>query len=402
MKHQDPIAVLEIGTTHITLTLGEPLGQGRIRVIARADVPSVGVRKSCIIDMKQVSFAIETAIKNIAHNFNWTVGTATLIVSGPHITMTSRSHQIAVDGGSVTEETMRALNNHAWEEASSSASRTLLDLSETGYSIGELTGIVNPCNMTGHLLTLHALGIDASTDRVEDARKAAEAANLQLSDEFLFAGTCAAAGVLSEEDKEAGTLVIDLGGGCTSWSLHCDGRLAYASVLGVGGDHVTSDIAQAFTLPQATAEQIKPLASATLERDREGTRIDVPATITGSSGNTISSRALDTVVNARMRELFTIIRDDLEKAGALHLIRGGIILTGGGSALNGAAKLCETIFGSHTRLGQPIPEVEGLEKAPFPPSVATVAGALSILAQQYADETPDDGGFASFFGKFFK
>lgn len=402
MKHPEPVAVLEIGTSRITLTLGEPLGHGRVRVIARADIPSYGVRKSCIIDMKQVSFAIETAIKNIAQNFNWTVGTATLIVSGPHIEISRRSHQIAVDGGSVTEETLRTLNDHAWNEASNSNSRTLLDLSETSYSIGDLSGVKNPCNMTGHLLTLHALGIDASTDRVNDARRAAEDANLQLADEFLFAGTCAAAGVLSDEDKEAGTLVIDLGGGCTTWTLHYEGRLAYASVIGVGGDHVTSDIAQAFTLPQATAEQIKPLASATFEKEREGARIEVPATLTSGSGNTISGRALDTVVNARMRELFAIIRDDLEKAGALHLIRGGIILTGGGSTLNGAAKLCETIFGSHTRLGQPIPEVEGLEKVPFPPALATVAGALSILAQQCADSDEDDGGISSFFGKFFK
>ena len=401
MKHPDPVAVLEIGTSHTTLTLGEPLGGGRARVIAKASIPSVGVRKSRIVDMQQVTYAIEAAVKSVAQNYNWSVVSATLIVSGPHVQMRKVSCQTPIEGGSVKEETMRKLTDHAWESASERNDRTLLEVSVLDYVVDDLPGITNPLNMTGRLLTQHSLSIDASRDRVEDARNAAMGANVQLTDEPIFAGTAAAMGVLSEEDRSAGTLVIDLGGGCTSWTLYADGALAYTSVLGVGGDHVTSDIAHAFSLPQTTAEQIKMKASAVFSKERETCRIEIPATITGGGGGSVSARALDTVVNARMRELFSIIRDSLDKAGVLHRIRGGIVLTGGASQLDGAVKLAETIFGCHTRLGQPIPLIEGLEKEPFPPAMATVAGALAMLAASSGDAEPEGGVFSSLFGRFF-
>ena len=148
-------------------------------------------------------------------------------------------------------------------------------------------------------------------------------------------------------------------------------------MIGVGGDHVTEDIRDAFTISVAQAEQLKfSSASAMIGPDDGSVRIPIPASTPGFNAASISLRALNTVVNARLSELFTIVRTKIDEANLLHRLNAGVFLTGGGSSMKNILPLASNVFGRAVRLGQIVPEVEGLEQEKNPAALATIVGTL--------------------------
>ena len=191
--------------------------------------------------------------------------------------------------------------------------------------------------------------------------------------------------------------MLDLGGGSTGYAAYCDGYLVDTGVIGVGGDHITNDIAHAFQLQNGQAEKIKlGDASAVLTPENVKTaRVNVPNSFQGSQ--TISRRALETVVNARLRELCEILADRLEERGLSQRIHSGIVLTGGGAALRDLDELVRREFAVPVRIGRPI-HVDGLDNVPNPESYAAIAGALLYAHRNYEEKSI----FDDIFGRIFK
>ena len=376
MSRPDPIAALEIGTSRTVLAVGEPLAPGRIKVLAAEDIPSRGVRKSQIVDIAQAGVSIASVLQRVEEKTKYTIHQAALAVSGPHIRSKLYAAQWQLNGPAVSDEDISNVYNQSIEAGYSTEDRSLLDISEICYSLDDLDGIQDPKGMTGRILRLKSIFVQGSAQRVEDARKAADyRAKLSISDTF-FAASRAAAAVLTPEAKRDGALAIDLGGGSTGYTVWSDGRLVFANVLGVGGDHVTNDVSLALGLTRAQAEQVKKEADAMIGAQTGTPRIEVPSTTPGFNAVSISRRALATVVNARLHEIFDIIRTELDRENMLHRIHGGIVLTGGVSAQPGIANLAASVFGIPARVGTLVPGIEGMENYPNPASYATVAGLL--------------------------
>ena len=397
MNLTDPIAALEIGTTRTSIAIAEPLGPGRINVVAKGDIPSSGVRKSQITDNGKASVSVSSVLKHLESQSGYSIGHAALAISGPQIRTERLVTQWQVDK-TVTDNDLAEIYNRSCDTGLED-DRVLLDISELGYGLDGLDGITSPKGMSGRLLKLRTLVVHGSKPRVNDARTAATNAKLEISESY-FAGRCAAEAVLTPEDKTAGTLVIDIGGGSTSCVAFSDGRMIHSGVLGVGGDHVTNDIRLAFSLSLAQAEKVKMSASAIFSPERTG-RVEVPSSLTSGDGATISMRALDTVVNARVGELFSVIREKLDADGILHRIGGGIVLTGGGARLTNITSLARNIFGGIVRIGTLIPGIEGLEHDEFPARHATIAGAL-LLEQRNTGEQSLFAPITNILKKFFK
>ena len=396
MNLSDPIAALEIGTSRTLIAIAEPLGPGRISIVAHGDIPSSGVRKSQITDISQASVSVASVLKRMESEYGYSIGRAALIVSGPQIRTEQLVTQWQVDK-TVTDNDLAEIYNRSCDTGLED-DRILLDISELGYGLDGLDGISSPKGMAGRLLKLRTLVVHGAKARVDDAKAAAAAAKLEISDAY-FAGRCAAEAVLSPEDKATGTLLIDLGGGSTSYAAFADGRMIHAGTLGVGGDHVTNDVRLAFSLSLAQAETVKRSASAVFSPERTG-RVEIPSSLMSAEGATISMRALDTVVNARLGELFSVIRDKLDAEGVLHRLTGGVILTGGGARLLNIATLVRSVFGGVVRTGALVPGIEGLEKDEFPAQYATIAGAL-LLEQRNSDEQSIFDPITNLFKKFF-
>lgn len=385
MNLSEPIAALEIGTSRTVIAIGESLSGGRVKVIAINSIPSSGVRKSQIIDIGQAHYSIESVLKSLYDHSDYSIGQAFLAVSGPQIRTSEVKTQVPING-SVTDEDLDTADAHSYE-AGLAQDRYPIELSQICYSLDDIDNIASPKGMSGRLLTLRSLCIHGSAMRISDARTAAHQANLELQDDIYFAGTCAAAAVLTFQDKKDGALVIDLGGGSTSFTTWREGKLVQAGVLGVGGEHVTNDIRLAFSLSQAQAEHLKTTAASAIISAEDATvRVPVPDPMPGFKASTISRRALNTVVNARLQELFMIIRQQLDSEGFLHCLNAGVVLTGGGSALPGTVELAAAVFGCGARVGSILPEIEGLEKAPHPAACAVIAGLL-LLAQPKSESS---------------
>lgn len=393
-------AALEIGTSHTVLAIGEEDAGGRLNVFCHARIPSTGVRKSQILDLSQATQSVKSVLREIERNqqesgLSVSIGNAFLVVSGQHIQVEPYQGSAQVSGSKVASEDLENVARSV-RAMPIGRDRELLDIVERAYSLDDLSGISSPKGMAGRVLKLDTLQIHADANRINDARTAAGEAHLELRDP-LFAATCAADAVLSEADRRSGTLVLDLGGGSTGYAAYCDSYLAAAGVLGVGGDHITNDIAHAFQTTNAQAEGLKVTeASAVIGRNGTG-RVKIPGATPLMEKRTISRHALDTVVNARCREIAEMLRSELEYHNLQNRLNGDIVLTGGGAAMNGFDEILSRELAMNVRIGKPV-NVDGFAGDKDATSYAAISGALLYALRNYEEK----GFFQSIFGVFKK
>ncbi len=395
-------AALEIGTTRTVLAIGEADAGSRIKVSCLAEIPSSGVRKSQILNLHDSTQSIRSVLREIErkqdlNGSKLTIGNAFLVLSGQHIKADPFSGSALVENSKVDADELNNVLRSA-QAMPLPREREPLDVVEQDYELDNRGGILSPKGMTGRVLKLNTLQIHADRNRVEDARTAAGAAHLEIR-EPLFACTCAAEAVLEEHEKRNGSLVLDLGGGSTGYAVYSDGYLVATGVIGVGGDHVTNDIAHAFQTTNAQAEGIKRReACALIGADGgQSARVKVEqGESTLMDNRTISRRALDTVVNARLMELFTVVRETLEDQDLLHRLHAGVILTGGGARLREIDGLASQVLGMNVRFGRPV-NVDWSEEPEFPPAYAAIAGALLYAHRNYEEHSILDGLFGRFF-----
>ena len=396
-------AALEIGTTRTVLAIGESENGERLKVTCLAEIPSSGIRKSQILDINQATQSIRSVLQQTERKQDEvgakiSVGNAFLVVSGQHIKADPFFGLAQIEGSRVGDDEINEVLRTS-RAMTLPKDRELLDVVDQDYVIDNLGGIRAPKGMAGRILRLNVLHVHADRNRIQDARTAAEAAHLEIR-EPLFATTCAADAVLEDYEKKNGALVLDLGGGSTGYAVYSDGYFVSSGVIGVGGDHITNDIAHAFQTTNAQAEGLKTLEASALipPANGESPRIRVElGENTLMDNRTISRRALDTVVNARLMELFTAIRETLEDQDVIHRLHSGVILTGGGARMRDINRLAEQVLGTSVRIGRPI-HVDGLDGVESPPAYATIAGALLYAHRNYEEKSI----FDDLFGRIFK
>lgn len=387
-----PYAALELGTTKTVLAIAEADAGGRLKVICHAEIPSSGIRKSQILSIQDATQSIRSVLHAIEKKqdeagSSVTLCNAFLVVSGQHVKSDPYSGSAQIENGKVSADEMNEVMRAA-HAMTLPNDRELLDIVDQDYVIDNFGGIANPQGMAGRVLKLNTLQIHADRNSIQNARTAADGAHLEIR-EPLFAVTCAADVVLEDHEKKNGVLVLDLGGGSTGYAVYSEGYAVSTGVIGVGGDHVTNDIAHAFQTTNAQAEGLKVReASATVgPTEGESARVRVePGESTLMDNRTISRRALDTVVNARLMELLTVIRETLEDQDLLHRLHAGVVLTGGGARMRGIDDLVKQILGTNVRLGRPI-HVDGFENDEFPPALASIAGALLYAHRNYEEKS---------------
>lgn len=394
-------AALEIGSSRTVLAIGETQQDGRLKVICHSAIPSSGVRKSQIVDLDQVKTSIlsvlrESEKKQLEAGSKITLGNAFLVVSGTHVHTSPLCGTTAVARQKVTQEEINEVQR-SLHSFSLPKNRELLDVVERGYELDGMDEISDPKGMSGSVLKLHAILLDADANRIQDARTAADGAKLEIRDP-LFAATCAADAVLEEYERQNGALVLDCGGGTTGYAVYINGRLAAAGTIGIGGDHVTNDITHAFQTTWAQAEAIKITQASAMPTvlPGESARVQMPGDSPLMESRTVSRRALNTVVNARLRELLTILRDKLEELELLHRLHAGTVLVGGGARMREFPALIAQILGTTARTGRPI-HVDGLDDTPDSERLAAISGALL-----YAQRTYEEKSFFDIIRRVFK
>ena len=383
------VAVLEIGTSNTVALIGEPLEGGRVRVIGKGMARTAGVRKGLIIELKQAYTGVHTALSQAEDAADVSVGEVLLAVSGAHIVTTPGEGRLPVraSDGKVTRDDMDEVRELARENRPGQ-DRAVLHALPQFYKLDDLDNIPNPEGMRGKQLRLGTLFVHGQKDRIEDAVNMLKGRALDTRD-IVFSALAAATAVLTPEQRNHGVVVIDLGGGTTNYVVFLRNVVVAAGSFGVGGDHVTNDIAQAFSLPVNQAEELKLSdGCAIIDPQRSVRRIELPASVVAASARSISVKALHTVIEARMRETLSLVRDQI--GAELRQAGSGVVFTGGGAYLPKLDELAERVFGMRSRIGEPLPQsIEGLrDDRVKPAALATVAGLLIRVAQSHDENNP--------------
>lgn len=377
-----PIAALEIGTSKTIVLIGECPESDKIRILGTGIAQTTGVRKGQVFDLGQVQYSIETAVKAASDEAGIDVVQVFLAVTGDHIRGEKGSGTITIDSkdGIVTDDDIFEVQELAKSKRFASDRHVLHSLPQS-YTVGTQCGILNPKGFAGRSLSHDMLLIHAQKDRVENTVAAIRNAHLEVSD-IAFSGICSALSVLTPDQKKNGVALIDFGGGTIDYMVYVNNSVVLAGTLGVGGDHITNDITQAFALQHATAEELKKTRASALIHQEEGvTRIPVPRETNGNE-RTIGMKPLQTVCEARVSETLRIICEIISEAGVLPSLGDGIVLTGGGAYLRSIREAAEQIFHLPCSIGVPV-NVLWPRAMNQPAVLSTAAGLLMYGAQSY-------------------
>jgi len=397
-----PIVALEIGTSKVIALVGERREDGHIMITGIGDCPSSGVRKGEIINLDNAVTCVRSALSMAEESGKVAVHRVHLAVSGGHIqSVVNRGAAPVLDReGEINQKDIDQVIDLA-RAVNLGADREILHTVCQHFCIDDQKMVIQPEGMEGAKLSVDMLILHGMRTALHNAVKVARSVPMDVQD-VAFSGLCSALSVLTPEQKKSGVVVLDLGGGTTDYLVYAGSVLAAAGALGVGGDHITNDIALALNIPMSQAEQLKRgSGSAMVDTQNPARKVSLPPE-GGFSGRTVNLQSLHTVIYARVDEIFGMVADRLGKEGVLERVGTGVVLTGGGAYLNRIDELGERVFGLPCAVGKPR-NVSGLATATEGAEYATCSGLVQYGFRTSAG-TPGWGGpltdwLKGFFGK---
>jgi cell division protein FtsA len=371
-----PIVALEIGTSKVIALVGELREENHIVITGMGEHSSSGVRKGEMVDFENARICVKEALGAAEE-------TAQVAIHQVHLALCGGNIQSLVNRGTIpiTNTTEGVTQDDVEQVTELARSVTLPPDRQILHSIGQIfyvdgERVARPDHFDCSTLALDMLLLHAQNNHLRNTvRLLRNDLNIDVAD-TAFGGLCSALAVLTPEQKEGGVLVIDLGGGTTTFTAYAGGIFAAAGAYAIGGDHITNDIALAFNIPRSQAEQLKKTDGSAIA-EPPGTRpprIALPAEV-GYPGRNVSLSGLQTVIHLRMSEIFQLILRDIERRGIGHQIGAGVVLTGGGAQMKGLIKLAERIFRTPCMVGRPM-GFSGLAAATEKPECSTTAGLL--------------------------
>jgi len=403
MAKRDTLVGIEIGTSKICVTVGEGREDGSVQILGIGETPSRGVRKGEIVDFNTAMHCVNDALADAEEKSGMAIETVWVAVTGSHIqSFNSRGGiRISPEREEIDETDLRDVEINA-KEVNIPPENTFIHTMIQRYYIDGQEGVLNPVGMLGHRLEGDFHIIHGVTTRIQNTLRCIREAGVDIED-VVVNSLCSSQMLIDQNHKNLGSLVIDIGGGTTDYMLFHDGSVADSGVLAVGGDHVTNDISIGLRIPITKAEKLKREEGSVSFEDVLPSDMISLKSDTGFSGRDIQRQMLNTIIHARMRELFEQIRKKLDETLPLDLLGGGIILTGGSSKLDGLTGLAEEVFGVPVSLTKP-QSVTGPTSAFESPEYSTPIGLLRY-AHSIQSSAPEEGfldGIGSRIGKLFR
>jgi cell division protein FtsA len=380
-SHGEIVVGLDIGTTKVCAVVGEVAEDG-ITILGVGTVPCRGLRKGIVSNIDWTVRSIKEAIESAQTMAGVEIRTVYAGVAGSHIRSQASDGVAAIAGGEVTRADVERVLEGA-RAIPVDADRQILHVLPREYVVDAQDGIRDPVGMSGVRLGAHVNLVTAATSCVQNVIRCAERCGLTVADVVLEALGSAEA-TLSEDEKEIGVAVIDVGGGTTDILLYVDGGIAHTCVIPVGGNNITSDVAAGLRTPMAEADRLKRLSGCALARMvGENEEIEVPG-VGGHPPRRTARRVLSDIIEPRAEEIFAVIRKRIEDTGLLEQLSAGAVLTGGAVLLEGMSELAEEILGMPVRTGFPT-GVKGITQLVHGPQYATGVGLVKFGAASMAE-----------------
>jgi cell division protein FtsA len=375
--HNSVIVGLEAGTSKVCAVVGEVNDAGVLNIIGLGQSNSRGVRKGEIVDPAQAEEDIRNAVVEAEQMADVEIRSVYLGVTGSHIRgFNNRGvHPIVSSDREISKEDVEDVLKNA-KAVNLPAEGHLIHAIRQHFTVDGQDGITNPVGMLGARLEVDLHVIHGNTNRLRNSIRAVRGLQLEV-EEIVFTGLASSLALLSNEHKEMGALVIDLGGGTTEYTVYADGVIKHAGVLAVGGDHVANDLAYGLRVPLGRAEKLKlEHGSAIVEEAIKGQTFTLPAEF-GFPGRVINLEHLRRIMHLRLAEIFELIAGELDAAGLLDYLRAGVFLCGGGARIPQIDRLAERVFHLPAQLGRSS-SINGLKSALDQPEFAAGIGLVKF------------------------
>jgi len=347
------VVALDIGTTKICAVVGRKNEYGLIDVMGVGKVASEGVHRGVVANINKTVSAICDAVDNAEKMANIEIHDVHVGIAGQHIK--SLQHQgiltLADADKEITKEDLELLINDMHKLALPPGD-TILHIIPQEYMVDEEEGIIDPIGMCGHRLNGNFHVITGQQTAYNNIRKCVEKAGLKVT-EMTLEPIASAASVLSDEEKEAGVALIDIGGGTTDITIFQEGIIRHTAVVPFGGDVITKDIKEGCTVMYDQAEKLKIKFGSALAEEISDNRIITIPGLKGRDPKEIAEKNLAMIIQARLEEIFDLVHWEIQRSGYERKLIGGIVLTGGGALLRNMALLASYQTGLEARVGFP-------------------------------------------------
>lgn len=373
VNERNLVVGLDIGTSKISVAVGEVTADNQLSIVGVGNQPARGMDKGGVNDLNLVIQSIQRAINEAELMADCNITSVYLGISGKHISCQNENGMVPINDKEVVQEDVDNVI-HTARSVPISAERRLLHVLPQEYSIDCQDGIKSPIGMSGVRMEAKVHIVTCANDMAKNIVKCVERCDVK-ADQLIFSALASSYAVLTEDEKELGICVVDIGAGTMDISVFTGGALRHTAVIPVAGNQVTSDIAKIFRTPLSHAEDIKvQYACALRQMVSMEENIEVPS-VGGRPARSMSRHTLAEVVEPRYHELFELIQEEIRGAGLEDQIAAGYVLTGGTSKMEGVVEFAEEVFQMPVRIAEPS-DVCGLKEYVNDPAYATVVGLL--------------------------
>ena len=370
---ENMIVGLDIGTSKVVAIVGQTAADGTMEIVGIGSQPSRGMKKGVVVDIEATVRSIQRAVEEAELMAGCHIHTVYAGIAGSHVRSLNSHGIVAIRDREVAQADIDRVIDAAQAVAIPADQKTLHVLPQE-YVVDNQEGVREPIGMSGVRLEAKVHLVTCAVNAAQNIEKCVRRCNLEV-DDIILEQLASAHAVLTEDERELGVCIVDIGGGTTDIAIFTEGAIRHTANIPIAGDQVTNDIAMALRTPKQHADEIKiKYACALTQLAGADETIKVPS-VGDRPPRTLSRQNLAEVVEPRYDELFTLVQAEIRRSGYEDLIPGGIVLTGGSSKIEGAVDLAEEIFHMPVRLGSP-QGISGLTDVVKNPIYSTAVGLL--------------------------
>ena len=374
------IVGLDIGTSKVVAIVGEINNNGDIEIVGIGSHRSSGLKKGVVVNIESTVQSIQRAVEEAELMAGCEIHSVFAGIAGSHISSLNSHGIVAIKDREVFSHDIERVIDAA-QAVAIPADQKVLHILPQEYLIDDQDGVKEPLGMFGVRLEAKVHLVTCAVNAAQNIEKCIRRCGLEVED-IILEQLASSYSVLTNDEKELGVCLVDIGGGTTDIAIFTEGSIRHTGVIPIAGDQVTNDIAMALRTPTLHAEDIKiKYACALAKLTSADETIQVPS-VGDRPARSLSRQSLAEVVEPRYDELFTLVQAELRRSGYEDLVAAGVVLTGGTSKMEGVVELAEEIFHMPVRLGSP-QNISGLKDIVNNPIYATGVGLLLYGKQQY-------------------
>ncbi|MBX5467638.1 MAG: cell division protein FtsA [Firmicutes bacterium] len=377
MARRNLVLAVDVGTTKVSAIVAQVRPDGELAVLGIAATPVVGMRRGLVFEPERVAAAIRDAVNRANSMAGADLNQAAVGVNGDHLGVQVGHAQVVLKHGTVREEDLKAVVQKA-TPAAADPERQVIQLVRRALAVDGFRGVVDPVGMVARQIEAEVLAVTGLNTAVRNLKRVLSMAG--ITPVLMVANPKAAAdGVLGDDERQLGVVLLDVGGGTTGVVVYRGGELQHLGVVPIGGEAITSDIAVGLGMVATQAERLK-LEYAQVGGPPEGGTLEV-RTVNGQAVKVVPRGQLEEIVQARVDEWLQYVEAQLRRVDWPTGPAAGVVMTGGGAMLRGLAQFLEQRWGWPVRLGSPY-GLAGLSDLSKSPGYAVVVGVAKAKAQE--------------------